>query len=372
MPWSWNEIVDELGEGDQTLVEQDSLIASFDFVEQHLGHAWVREQHRSGVLYTRVNGRKQPVGQSYWSGHVWAERVDAMARQLKALVGSRGLEPVLDRIREGDVAARSELFSAYLCMPEDLSARVELGVDATVDDRSVNMDFRIRRGDEAWVNAEVVSPEPSEKAELATSLLGELKSKIESVVPVDASVEIMMRREPQDRSELEEIVDAVRADLLAGNDSRKEITDLCVLIIRHGTSSLFVVEDHGEPNVPRLGVVGFQSGASAHGNVAIRLEFSDTRAEKILKQESKQLPSGAPSIIFVDGTRGSAAFSDWQQNLLGRFRRGFHTRISAVVMFMNPVIGGLLMWMTENPQAATKAPDWLMKRLRSWAIRSAS
>lgn len=151
MPWSWEEVRNELGEGDQTLGEQDPLIGSFDFVEQHLGHEWVREQHRSGALYTMVMGRKQTVGQSHWSGHFWGERVDAMGRQLKALQGSGGLEAVLNRIREGDVAARSELFSAYLCMPEDLSACVEFGVDAKVDERSVNMDFRIRRGAESWV-----------------------------------------------------------------------------------------------------------------------------------------------------------------------------------------------------------------------------
>ena len=201
------------------------------------------------------------------------------------------------------------------------------------------------------------------------TLLAELKSKMEAVVPVDASVEIMMRREPQDRSELEEVVEEVRAELASGKDSTRELSDLCLLIARRATSNLFVVEDHGEPKVSRLGVVGFQSGANAHGNVAIRLEFSDTRAEKILRQESKQLPSGAASIVFVDGTRGSASFSDWQQDLLGRFRRGFHTRISTVVMFMNPVVGGLLMWITENPQATNKAPDWLMTRLRSWALR---
>lgn len=372
MPWSWTEIRNELGDWDQTLSEQDPLISSFDFVEQYLGHEWVREQHRFGQVYMIVKGKKLPAGENSLSGHFWAQRIDAMARQLKALHGSHGLDSLLARIHGGETAACSELFSAYLCMPEDLSAKVEFGVDASVDNRSVNMDFRIGRGVEPWTNAEVVSLNSSARQDLATSLLGQLKSEVEAVVPVDASVEIMLRREPQDRSELEEIVDAIRAELTAGNDSTKELTDLCLLMVRHSTTNLFVVEEHGEASVSRLGVVGFDSSADIHGNVAIRLEFSDTRAEKILKQESRQLPSGAPSIIVVDGTRGYASFSDWQHQLLGRFRQGLHTRVSAVVMFMNPIIGGLLVWITENPQAANKAPDWLMKRLRSWAIRSSS
>jgi hypothetical protein len=66
-----------------------------------------------------------------------------MARQLRLLQGSRGLEKLIARIRRGDRAASSELFAASLCMAADLSAQVEFAVDVQVDKKPKNIDFRI-------------------------------------------------------------------------------------------------------------------------------------------------------------------------------------------------------------------------------------
>jgi hypothetical protein len=101
------------------------------------------------------------------------------------------------------------------------------------------------------------------------------------------------------------------------------------MIPRYQASNVFAVEDHGETTVSRLGVVGFGAGASGRGGVAVRLEFSDTRAAKILKEKAKKIPVGSPALIFVDGTGGSASFSDWREVLMARFQRKFHARVGA-------------------------------------------
>ena len=369
MPWTWDEIRNELSEGDQTLDPQDAPVEVFDFVEQYLGHDWVKQQHESGTLYGMVGGQRHAVGRSIWCGRIWADRVEAMARQLRALRESRGFGALLERIKSDDRSALSELFSAYLCIPVDRSAKVEFSVDVEVDGRPKNIDFRISRGDDPWTNVEVTAPEAAQSQGQATSLLGQLKTVVEAVVPANASVEVMLRREPQDRSELKEVVEAVRNELAMGHDSSKDIPGLCLLIVRRSASNLFVVGDNGEANASRIGMFGFGPSGSGYGNVTIRLEYSDERAEKILHQEAKQLPGGTPSIVFVDGTRGSVSFSDWQRKLLGRFQRGVQTHVSAVVMYLYPVIGGLLLWVLENPRATHKAPRWLMERIRSWTVQ---
>ena len=103
-----------------------------------------------------------------------------------------------------------------------------------------------------------------------------------------------------------------------------------------------VLDDHGEPYRPQLGaarvVASTGEGGEPHRHIAVRIAYTDDRAEAFLRSEARQLPKNAPGLIMIDTGDAVGALKRWEPVLVGRFRPAQHTRVSAVVLFRSGLL----------------------------------
>ena len=88
-------------------------------------------------------------------------------------------------------------------------------------------------------------------------------------------------------------------------------------------------------DTPMIGLVMFQGGGPGggpHHQVGVRIPFSDTRAERFLTDESKQLPKGGPGLIMICGPTSKNEARVWDALMQRRFQPKMHTRVSGVCL----------------------------------------
>ena len=118
--------------------------------------------------------------------------------------------------------------------------------------------------------------------------------------------------------------------------------------------------------------VGVPVSVSPGKDSAVRIPYSDNRAETLLRTEAKQLPKEYPGIVLVDIRRLPSAFNTWEALLRRRLQPSVHPRVGAVGLFMDQVVptpGGMVT-QTEvrtivNDHATRTPPLWLVERLAS-------
>lgn len=357
MAWIWEVIRDEWLCGSAVASPNDEVVGAFNLCEELLGSDWVAAQGLHAGA--RITG-SHPVAS-----------VISMGNRLRSVRNAVGLDSVLRRIRVGDESAHAELTAAHLCTPLQHPVILEFGVATTVADRVRVPDFRMRVGDDPWVYVEVTAPDSSEAKLRAHTLLQQLSVAL-SDIPMGSMAEVMIRRDPTD-AEVGQILVALHTQAQMTGPSRKDIPGLALILIGHGQPGKIALDDHGEPNVPRIGVATSQVQGESRRHLALRYAYSDQRAEAFLTSEARQLPRGSPGLVMVEVSRATGAFRTWEPLLARRLQPQQHTRVSGVVLFssgMWPLPSGEA-WVPstkvlENQFASKAAPGWLLDRLRSW------
>jgi len=285
--------------------------------------------------------------------------------RLACLEGLAKSEKLLEQIRRRDSSADAELTAIYLLRSSETCADLELY--PAVGTRQA--DFRVRKGAEPWTTVEVTQALVSEEQDRVHAILRQVT---DSLRDIDAQfvLELQFRREPT----AEEIA-TLSAHLpnfcrLPGQQSAELIDGLGFLFrdeVEIGRMRFREIPELA--NTPMIGLVMFQSGGPGggpHHQVAVRIPFSDTRAERFLSDESKQLPKAGPGLIMICGPTSTNEIRVWSTLVQKRFQPQMHTRVSGVALFgagMAPV-GNRYGWLVQvslipNPHAHTPLPEWI-------------
>jgi hypothetical protein len=356
MAWTWTDIErDWLGSA-TLAVPAGEVVAAFALCEHLLGRQWV-EGHRwhDGI---RIKGTACVIG------------IVGMGQRLAALQNASGLEAVLEKIRDGDFTAKSELTAAYLCAADEQDVKVEFEPEVTVRDRHRKPDFRVRKYGQPWTWVEVTAPDVSEVESGAREILNRLLALL-TKMPFGTAGELLLRRAPT-KAEMEDIVVVVEEAVAAGGLIRRPLHGLGLLLVGHAVPGEIHLESHGEPASPRISVVRSEGRDGMMRQFAVRLAISDERADAFLTREARQLPKDEPGLVMMALSR-IVGGRKWGPLLSRRFQPTLHTRVSGVVLFSAgswPLSNGEA-WVpyTEllpNPHAALRAPEWLFRRLASW------
>lgn len=357
MSWAWDEIKSQWLAGSKVAMSPRELVQTFNRAEEVLGRDWV-ENHRlrpGGVI----------------TGVIPVIAVASMGKRLLAVGRATGLSAVTDRIRTGDRAARTELTAAYLCAPHG-DRELEFAAGVKVGNRDRVPDFRIRITGEPWTYVEVTAPDVSELQHEASKVIDRLVSLLPRM-PVGSAAEVMLRRDPTS-DEISLIEQSLLSLVQAEEPVTADLPGLALLLSGYCAPGQVVVDDHGEPSLPRIGMVraeGDSTGPKKH--ITVRYPFADQRAESFLTSEARQLPKGEAGVVMIDISQATGAVESWVPLLQRRLQPTQHTRVSAIVLFS----GGV--WSTAegeawipytraivNPSAAITAPAWLIAQLEAW------
>lgn len=353
MAWTLKEIEDDwLGSGLGSIASlalgEEAVVAAFNRVERILGRAWIDECRVSAGMVVR--------------GTAPTLRVVNMGRRLTALEGVAETEKLIERVRRGDDSAEAELTAIFLIRSQRMTAEVELY--PTVGNRVA--DFRARDGDAVWTYVEVTQPDWSEATERARTVLDRVTA-LATNIKKSFALEVFLRREPTEE-ELGQLVRTLPTFCNREGVQREELpTKLGLLLLNESPPGQVVTNDHGEEVLPRIGMAkGIAGPGEPHRHLAVRMAFSDERAEAFLTSEARQLPKDAPGLIMMGISRVPGAFKTWEPLLTRRFQPKMHTRVSAVCLF-----GGALLatpdgeaWLPQtklimNRHAALPLPGWI-------------
>jgi hypothetical protein len=353
MAWTLTEIENDwLGGGAGSVaslaLSPEATVAAFDRVESTLGRAWIDECRISGGMVVR--------------GTAPTLRVVNMGRRLVVLEGLLGTEELIEHIRRGDESAEAELTAIFLIRSQRITAQVELY--PPVGDRVA--DFRVRDRDDAWTYVEVTQPDWSEATERARTILDHVAT-LATDIKRSFALEVFLRREPTEE-EVAQLMQTIPMLCNQEGTQRRELpAQLGLLLLNESRPGLIVTNDHGEEVRPRIGMARAIAGpGDPHRHIAVRMAFSDERAEAFLTSEARQLPKDAPGMVMIGVSRAPGAFRSWERLLTRRFQPKMHTRVSAVCLFG----GGLLStpegeaWLPQtklvlNRHATFRLPAWI-------------
>jgi hypothetical protein len=344
MSWNFEEISKDWIAGSVIAASPEEVVAAFDRCEQAFGRDWINQ--------TR--------GQ--FSGADPTLRIVTLGQRLASLNGVKATDQLIEKLRKHDTSAAAELHAIHLLCSSTEQTAVELFPTVIVGGRERQPDFRVRRGKDAWVYAEVTHPDIADAHRRASGVLDTLSSVIESISrPFD--LEVFLRREPTD-AEVREILRLCEA---RGSQREELPGGLGLLLWNDAPSGPIVPSDHGEEVLPRLGQAkGKVENGVLTRRVVVRVPYADERAEKLLHRESAQLPTEGPGLVMVQMGNAPGGFKSWEALILRRFQPTVHTRVSAVCLFSAGTIlteaGFVALSQTKvlvNPFASTPVPPWI-------------
>jgi hypothetical protein len=231
-------------------------------------------------------------------------------------------------------------------------------------------DFRIQRDTEPWVYVEVTAPDTSDAQAHVQMLLQSICDKVSSIKKPFA-LEVFFRREPSD-DELGTVLTAAlgfcSAEHPVGTVIKEEMpSGMGLLILNQQPAGHVVIDDHGEENVPRLGMARAIIGpGEPNRHVSVRMPYADQRAERFLTSEARQLPVDAPGLIMVEMARAPGGFHSWGPAVRRRFQPAIHTRVGGVCLFSSGLVptdrGEASLFQTKliaNRHAKIPLPAWI-------------
>jgi hypothetical protein len=348
--WTLKEIEEDWIAGRITSLASspEATVAAFSRVENVLGRAWIDACRVSGGGVVR--------------GTAPTLRVVSMGQRLAVLDGIAGTAELIEHIRRGDDSAEAELTAIFLIRSQHRTAQVELY--PPVGNRVA--DCRVCDGKAPWTYVEVTRPDWSEATERARTVLDRVTA-LATDIKKSFALEVFLRREPADE-ELGQLIQILPRFCHQEGIQQEELpAQLGLLLLNESAPGQVVTGDHGEEVCPRIGMARAIVGpGEPHRHIAVRMAFSDERAEAFLTSEARQLPKDAPGLIIMDLSRAPGAFKSWEPLLKRRFQPQIHTRVSAVCLFG----GGLLMtpageaWLPEtklllNRHATFPLPSWI-------------
>jgi hypothetical protein len=291
--------------------------------------------------------------------------------RLRCLEGIMDGEKLIEQIRRKNPAAEAELTAIYLFCSYDPRATVELY--PAVGNRRA--DFRVRRDSEPWTTVEVTLALPSNEEKRVTAILRRITDSLRNL-DVQFVLEIQFRREPTDK-EVEVLCDRLPEFCRLPGRHSAELVDGMGFLFRD-ESDIGWLRFHDIPELaatPMVGLAMFQSGGPGggpHHQVAIRIPFSDTRAESFLTDEAKQLPKAGPGLIMICGPSSPNEVKVWTNLIQQRLQPKLHTRVSAVCLFTGGMVpvDSRYGWRVQaslitNPHAKTPLPNWMTAAVES-------
>jgi hypothetical protein len=317
--------------------EVDTILESFDRVEQILGRPWLETSLTRGLV-----------------GPAIVLPIHVLGTQLAVLSRAKGAEKLIRRLQAGEPSASSELHSIALCAD---SSNVELEIEpsATVGDADKVPDFRLRRPGEEWVWVEVTRPNYSESAQMAQRAAASLRDLLPSV-PDGMEVQIRFRVEPSDAD-----LDTVRTEVR--HVALNQTIDRPSFVIRTSTATpVFSPVGDDEQGRPIFGNAVCRVSGENRALLSVRVPYSDVRGQQVIDTEARQLPKEGPGLICIATDHGKY----WRSLIERSFSPTIRKRISGVLLFMTgtrsgddgvtlQTVGRLL----SNPHARAPLPSWL-------------
>ncbi len=291
MTYTWQEIEQEwLGGGLATT--PDEVLTAFNEVASRFGREWVEATRTRNGIASR--------------GASPTLYIVTLARLLHALDGAPNSAALIEKVRRGNLDARAELIAIYLLRSENTEALVEVEPVIRVGGRNRKPDFRTGIHAEPWTYVEVTNPGSSEAQADVRRGLERLTGLVHDCSGSFA-LEVFLKREPTEAE-----IDLIANEILQGHQTAGQ----SAVELRSGLGTLYwnqqppgavVLDDHGEPYTPRLGMTSVVAGAGQHRHITVRWPFTDTRAETFIRHEARQLPTDAPGLImiFTSGTVGA-------------------------------------------------------------------
>jgi hypothetical protein len=355
--YTWNEIRDGWLQDGRIAHSPDEIVEAFNRAERVFGRDW-------------VDAKLTPMPNLSTHGALVTLTVVDWGRLLGCLEDVGNADPLLARLRAGRSDALAELRAISLLRATRADVQVELEPVVTIAGRDRKPDLRVRVGEEPWTYAEVTKPDTSEARERVRAVAVTVCGVVD-VVPGEYAVEVFLRREPTDAE-----VDTLKEHV----EEACRLQEVLTLELPSGLGTLFlnqtppgqvVLDDHGEQYVPRIGVsraLGDAGGARRH--IAMRVPFSDSRADDFLRREARQLPPNAPGLVMIDMAEASGGMRTWRPLLRRRLQPNLHTRVGAICLFRAGVYPSDAGESTRietkvlvNAHATTELPTWLISDL---------
>jgi len=343
MAWTIDNIEHQLlsAEIDSVSFSASEIVDAVNRAERLLGKAWIEAQTRN----------QKGLGP--------AMQIIGMGLRLRTVESLPGNKELLDKLRKQDRSADAELTGIYLLSSRFADVEVELF--PPVGNRVA--DFRARRGSEEWTTVEVGQVAESEEHKHLNEILKRLTTAFRSV-ETQFALEVIFRREPTD-TEFARLVEALpKFCLEGGTKTARLIDELGALLLNHvPVGQMPYSSVPGLDDVPYIGLSVFFRKDQV---VTAKIAFTDDRAERMLRDQSGQLPKGKRGLIMISGPSSESELSVWRPLILRRFQPGIHTRIGGVCLFDGGMVpsGNKTGWEIQahlilNRHAASPLPPWI-------------
>lgn len=353
MTWTCEEVEAEWGAGERLPDDEVAhTLECFERVERSFGRDWMRR---------RTQGSR-----GWWTVAMLVTDGELLSTAEQLIDNGE----LLGKLREDDASAWAELTVAHLLYSAVPHLHVRLGP-------AVQVGLRERRPDlSAWIDndaptyIEVTQPQRAKGFQDVRERISRIVQPAIDVLD-HQSVEVYLREVPSD----DEIasINAQIAEMAGEHVLRRiELAEgLGLIILNEFAPGKFETKDHDslrDAKPPMLGAVGRSTATEAQ--VAVRIAFSDKRAESVLRSEARQLPKSGPGFIAIHVAGAVGAMTTWRHTIERRFQPGQHTRVAGVLLIrtgFSPRADGSLGWEVtrrwiSNPHAQLSLPDWL----RSW------
>ena len=345
---------------------------SIEEIEQHLLHRKITDiALPSEKIVGAVNrigdvlGTEWITSESSAKGLSPAMRIISMGLRLTSLDGVRESEELIEQIRRKDPSAEAELTAIYLFRSNDPLVEVEL--HPAVGSRKA--DFRLRRGTGPWTTAEVTRAATSKEQQRINAILRRLADAL-SKIDAPFALEVLFRREPTD-DEVSLLCERLPEFCkLPGEQQAALVDEMGFLFLNHTDVGRLLLHELPElADTPLIGLVTLVGGGpdgGPHHQVAVRIPFSDKRAEQFLTAEARQLPKEGRGLVMIEGPSSASELKVWSPLVQRRFQPRIHTRVSGVCLFAGGMVpvAGRYNWLVQaklltNPHAKAPLPDWI-------------
>lgn len=319
----------------------ETILESFNRVEQILGRPWLETSRARGIVGPAV---VLPI-------HLLGIQLDLLSR-------AKGAEKLMQRLQAREAAAFSELHSIALCMDSN-DVELEIEPPATVGDAEKVPDFRLRRPDERWVWVEITRPNYSESAQIAQNAARSLSDFLRQI-PDGIEVQIRFRSEPSDPD-----LNSVRLEL--GRATSNQTIDRPTFVIHTSAATpVFTPIGNDEEGRPIFGNAVCRVCGENRAQLSVRVPYTDLRGQQVIDAEARQLPKEGPGLICIGTEHGKY----WQSLIERSFSPTIRRRISGVLLFQTGTLLGergleiqTAARLLSNPHARVPLPPWLESSL---------
>jgi hypothetical protein len=349
MPWTWKRIEKEWLADGRVAHISEVTIDSFKEVERVLGAGWIDDVRKKG------------------RGSIPAASIVGTGQQLRSLRRVVNPADIVQKLRDDNRSAWGELAAIHALAGHREDVEIEVGPEVKVKGKPKKPDFRLRCNGDAWTYVEVSRPNTSEERRHLQTIMNRITTVL-STVEGHYVLEVYLRREPTP-DELDIIIERGTDLCRQSGVVQEDLPNQLGLLVTNDMPIGVVIPKERDPG-NRRPVLGMSRGVVTNGvperHVLVRLAYSDQRAEALLRNEARQLPTDSPGLIVLEtGATGGSA-REWLEVFGHRLQPGLHTRVGAIMLVSSGIettAGGATWKQTThgivNPHAALPLPQWI-------------